>query len=196
VLNYYQKHYNNLMNSKQPNPAFNQTEVTLRFLANSVYQGVMEKKNNVREPTKDDYKFYRKRAFAMVKDMMRGKYPSDHLKDIHMKYVNELINHMKVQDTTDILQKDYPPKLEHEVKELADSELSDDLIEEANKIIMKELDADGSTMDDFVTKKIIKMKAPTPPPIRREANISTEEHKTKGLKKKKSKKPKDSKSSC
>jgi hypothetical protein len=182
------------MNSKQPNPAFNQNEVTLRFLANSVYQDVMEKKNNVREPTKNDYKFYRKRAFAMVKDMMRGKYPSDHLKDVHMKYVNELINHMKVQDTTDILQKDYPPKLE-EVKEHADSELSNDLLEEANKLIMKYLEADGPTMDDFVTKKIIKMKAPTPPPTRREANISTEEHKTKGLKKK-SKKPKEPKSSC
>ena len=182
------------MNSKQPDPAFNQTEVTLRFLANSVYQDVMEKKNTTREPTKDDYKFYRKRAFAMVKDMMRGKYPSEHLKDVHMKYVNELINYMKVQDTTDILQKDYPPKTETDIKEHADSELSDDLLEEANKLIMKDLDVEGSTMDDFVTKKIIKMKTPTPPPTRREANISTEEHKTKGLKKKK-KKSKESKSS-
>jgi hypothetical protein len=173
------------MNSKQPDPAFNQTEVTLRFLANSVYQDVMDKKNTVREPTKDDYKFYRKRAFSMVKDMMRGKYPSEHLKDIHMKYVNELINYMKVQDTTDILQKDYPPKIEHEVKEHVDSELSDDLLEEANNLIMKDLDLEGPTMNDFVTKKIIKMKASPPPPTRREANISTEEHKTKGLKNKK-----------
>ena len=179
------------MSSKQPDPAFSQTEVTLRFLANSVYQDVMEKKNSVREPSKDDYKFYRKRAFAMVKDMMRGKYPSEHLKTVHMKYVNELINYMKVQDTTDILQKDYPPGTEKDVKEEMGSELSDDVVEDANKLMMKELDSNCPTMDNFVTKKIIKVKEPTPPPTRREANISTAEHKTKGLKKRKAKKPKE-----
>ena len=173
------------MSNKQPDPAFSHTEVTLRFLANSVYQDVMEKKNIVREPSKDDYKFYRKRAFAMVKDMMRGKYPSEHLKTIHMKYVNELINYMKVQDTTDILQKDYPPRTEQEVKENINCDASDDILEYANKLIMKDLDSNSPTMEDFVTKKIIKVKIPAPPPTRREANISTAEHKTKGLNKKK-----------
>ena len=182
------------MSNKQPDPAFNQNEVTLRFLANSVYQDVMEKKTTVTEPSKNDYKFYRKRAFAMMKDMMRGKYPSDHLKTVHMKYVNELIKYMKVQDTTDILQKDYPPGTEKEFKEDMESETSEDVLEGANKLIMKELESNGSTMDDFVTKKIIKVKEPTPPPTRREANISTADHKTKGLKKKskKSKEPKTS----
>ena len=185
------------MSQKQPDPAFNQNEVTLRFLANSVYQDVMEKKHVASEPTKSDYKFYRKRAFAMVKDMMRGKYPSDYLKDIHMKYVNELINHMKVQDTTDILQSDYPPKSPtNKDPENNDNEStsSGEIMEQANKLMMKETDADVSTMDDFVTKKIIKMKTPTPPPTRREANIKTEDHKTKGLKRKKKGKKKPNQS--
>ena len=47
------------MSGKQPDPGFNQNEVTLRFLANSVYQAVMEKKTVTKEPTKSDYKFYR-----------------------------------------------------------------------------------------------------------------------------------------
>lgn len=184
------------MSNKQPDPVFNQTEVTLRFLANSVYQDVMEKKSIVTEPSKNDYKFYRKRAFAMTKDMMRGKYPSEHLKIVHMKYVNELINYMKVQDTTDILQKDYPPGTEKEFKEYMESETSEDVLENANKLIMKELDNNESSMDNFVTKKIIKVKKPPPPaPARREANISTADHKTKGLNQKKSKKSKDPKSS-
>lgn len=182
------------MNGKQPDPTFNQTEVTLRFLANSVYQDVMEKKDVVSEPTKADYKFYRKRAFAMVKEMMRGKYQSDHLKELHMKYVNELIVHMKVQDTTDILQSDYPPKIsaKTEVNDDDDNEStsSGEIVEQANKLMMKETEADLSTMDDFVTKKIIRVKIPTPPPTRREANISTLEHKTKGLKKKSKKEKK------
>lgn len=180
------------MNNKQPNPSFNETEVTLRFLANSVYQEVMEKKTAVKEPTKDDYKFYKKRAFAMVKDMMRGKFPSKHLKDVHMKYVNELINYMKVQDTADILQSDYP------TDELVADEVIDDnvftcpeLMEEANKLMMKDLDTGEPTLDDFVTKKVIRIKEPLPPPKIRVADISTDEHKTKGLKSKKKKKNDD-----
>jgi len=130
----------------------------------------------------------------MVKDMMRGKYPSDHLKTVHMKYVNELINYMKVQDTTDILQKDYSPGTEKEIKEYMESETSSDVLKDADKLIMKDLDRSSPTMDDFVTKKIIKVKEPTPVPTRREANISTADHKTKGLKKN-SKTSKDPKSS-
>lgn len=173
------------MNGKQPDPAFNQNEVTLRFLANSVYQDVMEKREIEREPTKSDYKFYRKRAFAMVKDMMRGKYLSEHLKEVHMRYVNELILHMKVQDTTDILQSDYPPKSPvNKENDDNDSTSSGEIVDQANKLMMKDTDAELPTMDDYVTKKIIKVKTPTPPPTRREANISTIEHKTKGLKKK------------
>ncbi len=181
------------MSGKQPDPGFNQNEVTLRFLANSVYQDVMEKKTVTKEPTKSDYKFYRKRAFALVKDMMKGKYPSDHLKEVHMKYVNELIIYMKVQDTTDIFQSDYPPKSPKNVEESKDDESnnSGEIMNEANKLMMKELDAELPTMDDYVTKKIIKVKEPTPPPTRREANINTIEHKTKGLKKKAKKKKKD-----
>lgn len=186
------------MSNKEPDPIFNQTEVTLRFLANSVYQDVMEKKSTVIEPSNNDYKFYRKRAFAMMKNMMRGEYPSEHLKTVHMKYVNEIINYMKVQDTTDILQKDYPPGTEKkfkDFKEYMESEPSEYVLEDANKLIMKELDNNGSSMDNFVTKKIIKVKKPPPAPARREANISTADHKTKGLKKKKSKKSKDPRSS-
>lgn len=182
------------MSNKQPDPGFNQTEVTLRFLANSVYQDVIEKKTGATKPSKNDYKFYRKRAFAMMKDMMRGNYPSEHLKTVHMNYVNELINYMKVQDTTDILQKDYPTQIEKEFKEMMEIETFSDIVEDANKLIMKDLENNGSTIDDFVTKKIIKVKEPPAAPTRREANISTSDHKTKGLKKKskKSKNPKTS----
>ena len=102
---------------------------------------------------------------------------------------------MKVQDTTDILQKDYPPGTEKEFKEYMESETSEDVLENANKLIMKELDNNESSMDNFVTKKIIKVKEPPPAPKKREANISTAHHKTKGLKKKTSKKSKDPKSS-
>ena len=169
------------MSNKHPDPGFNQTEVTLRFLANSVYQDVMENKTSATKPSKNDYKFYRKRAFAMIKDMMRGNYPSEHLKTAHMNYINELINYMKIQDTTDILQKEYPPGIEKEFKEDITCE---HVVEDANKLIMKDLDNTGATIDDFVTKKIIKVKETLPAPTRREANISTAEHKTKGLKKK------------
>jgi len=179
------------MNSKQPDPRFNQTEVTLRFLANSVYQDVMEKKTEVSDPTKSDYKFYRKRSFAMMKEMMKGKYPSESLKELHMKYVSELINYMKIQDTTDILQSDYPPKSPPKNTDASDdiSSSSGEIMDEANKLMMKESDADVPTMDDFVTKKIIRVKVPVPPPTVRIANIKTDEHKTKGLKKKKKKAP-------
>ena len=110
-----------------------------------------------------------------------------------MKYVNELIIYMKVQDTTDIFQSDYPPKSPKNVEELKDDESnsSGEIMNEANKLMMKELDAELPTMDDYVTKKIIKVKEPTPPPTRREANINTIEHKTKGLKKKAKKKKKE-----
>ena len=44
--------------SKLPVSDFDTNEITLKFLANGVYQEVMEKKTKKNKPTKDDYKFY------------------------------------------------------------------------------------------------------------------------------------------
>ena len=91
-----------------PDSDFDTNEVTLKFLANGVYQEVMKDKNSKQtKPSKEDYKFYKKRVFSLHKEMLKGKYPTDNLKRIHMNYVNELIDYMKVIDRAEILQQEH-----------------------------------------------------------------------------------------
>lgn len=157
------------------------TAMTLKFMANSIYQEIVGQTAQVKRPSREDYKFYKKRVFNMTKEMLKGQYPNENIKEEHMHYVDILIEYMKVQDRSDILQKDY---IECGVLE-KENHSNDDAfdISESAKCMMKEADVAGGPLDGFVVTKKIIIKEQQPLPIIRTVNIKTEEHKTKGIKK-------------
>ena len=157
------------------------TAITLKFMANSLYQEIIGQTAQIKRPTREDYKFYKKRVFNMTKEMLKGQYPNENIKEEHMHYVDVLIEYMKVQDRTDILQKDYVECSALE-KNIHPGDLVFDISESA-KGMMKENDVIGGPLDGFVVTKKIIIKEQQPLPIIRVVNIKTEEHKTKGIKK-------------
>lgn len=164
------------MNKGIPDSSFNANEITLKFLANNVYQELMEKKD--KNPSSEDCAFYKKRILNMVKNMLNGIYPSDSVKEAHMYYVNVLIEHMKVHDRVDILQKEYP-KVSFDIPSTLT--LDDECVVESNKMMMKPT-IHVPTLDDFIHTKIVKIKEPIVYPVKKEIDIKTEEHKIKGIK--------------
>jgi hypothetical protein len=182
------------MTSKMPDSNFNANEITLRFLANNVYQEVMDKKDKKNKPTKEDYKFYKKRVYSLHKEMLKGKYPTDNLKRAHMLYVSELIEYMKVTDRTELLQKDFEKiTTDGDAQDNASNNLSpiaESCTMKADMGIMKQVEGKEGSLDDFVERKTVRMTQPPPLPRKKNIDIKTAEHKIKGLKKKKKKQDK------
>lgn len=158
---------------------FNANEVTIRLMSNNVYKHTLIEKINVDEPTKEEYDFYKKRILHMIKDMFKGTFPNENIKQIHTEYMNIIIEHFKREDTTDIIQKEYTQKeFNQEVKK--DMKPFDITI--SDKAICKDTISKKVTLDNFVTSTHKYAKKPLSIPSKREINIKTEEHKTKGLK--------------
>ena len=162
--------------------SFNTTEITLKFLANSVYQEMMEQRTVCERPSSEDYLFYSERIFNMMKEMLDGKYPNNDIKKEHLNYVDTLIEYMKLQDRTDILQKEYSKQVSFSKYEQHDDE-TDRIFDIANtdKCMMNIIESKQPTLDNFVLTKKVIIKDPLPPPSIREVDIKTESHKTKGI---------------
>ena len=78
------------------NPEFNTNQVTLKYLANSIYQDEKEKNAHVnKKKEKEEFKFYRKRIHALSKEMLKGKYPNETLKKAHKTFKSS----EKIKDT-------------------------------------------------------------------------------------------------
>ena len=165
--------------------SFNTTEVTLKFLANNVYQEMMEHRIAVVRPSTEDCSFYNKRVLNMIKDMLRGKYPTDDIKKEHLHYIDTLIEYMKIQDRSDIIQKEYAKQVSFSKYEQSneDKPMFDISTIDINMVnIISE--PKQPTLDNFVlTKKVIIKETPDHPIIK-DIDIKTESHKTKGIKQK------------
>jgi hypothetical protein len=162
------------------------TQITIKYLANNLYQEIthepMINKNSLE--TKE-IKFYRKRLYSFFKEMIKGKYPNDTLKEKHLEYVKSVIEYIKIMDKSDILQKEhnqdglYTPETD-EFEDISSNKLTD--ASHINKIIMN-IPNKTNTMDNFVEKKKIKITEEFPIPKIKNINIKTKEYRTKGLKK-------------
>ena len=121
----------------------------------------------------------------MIKDMLRGKYPTDDIKKEHLHYIDTLIEYMKIQERSDIIQKEYAKQVSFSKYEQSsnDNPLFDISTIDINMVnIMSE--QIQPTLDNFVlTKKVIIKEVPDHPVIK-DIDIKTESHKTKGIKQK------------
>jgi hypothetical protein len=148
-------------------------------MSNNIYKNALvENTDTIETPTREDYNFYRKRVLHMIKDMFKGKYPNEHLKQIHMDYTNVLIEHLKMQDITDIIQKEHQesPNKTDIKPPLQPFDLSD-----TNKCMYQDNVPKTVTLDNFVTSTSSTELKASHLPSKRIVNIKTEEHKTKGI---------------
>ena len=195
-------------------------DVTLEFLTNPLYHNIINSKSgllNNNKINKQDIKFYRKRIYALSKDLLKGDSPNESLKKIHDDYVNAAIIYLKMIDTKDIIQEQY----ENEKKNIdtSQNEILPDInninfsnemgsnemgsnemgsnestnVADANQQMMRKI-VNISNLDNYV---IITNANNTGNeytiPNKKEINLHTQELKTKGIikKDKKGKKPKE-----
>jgi hypothetical protein len=179
---------------------FNTNEITLKFLANSVYKDEVNKNSEANiKLEKKEYKFYKKRVYRIIKDMMKNNYPNESMKNTHTILVKQIIQYIKHLDTAELIQKEYSEDLNNNnnnnnnnVNENTTSILIKDDIDEANKSMMKQSTKDFGTLDNFVNVKKIKLTNKIFLPKKKNLNIKTKQHKRKGIKKKNRKKEKQS----
>lgn len=153
---------------------------TLEYLTNPQYKKEfkMNKNTNTMVLNKEQCSFYKKRIIALTKDMLKGEYPSEHLEKIHKEYILSLINHFKKVDEIDLIQKEYSDLTLSSSNKDASANIIDASLN--NEIMMIKRNKPIS-IDNFVTKKVIKMKKEIPIPQKKVLNVTTPEHKLKGI---------------
>jgi hypothetical protein len=73
-----------------------------------LYLNSTDTTDDIHKVNLNDIKFYRKRVFALFKNILKGiPPPNKELKKIHDEYVISIILYFKMQDMNDILQQDY-----------------------------------------------------------------------------------------
>ena len=195
-------------------------DITLEFLTNPLYHNMINSKSgliNNNKINKQDIKFYRKRIYALSKDLLKGDSPNESLKKIHDDYVNAAIIYLKMIDTKDIIQEQY--KVDSSSNEIGDNEIGDNEIlpdinninfsnemgsnemgsnestnvADANQQMMRKI-VNISNLDNYVIiTNVNNTGNDYTLPTKKEINLHTKELKTKGIikKDKKGKKSKE-----
>jgi hypothetical protein len=184
-----------LSNTEKSNTERNSTnKFTLEYLTNPLYKKDDLKKNTKTNDfvlNKDQCSFYRKRIIAITKDMLKGEYPSQLLEKIHKEYIQTLINHFKRVDEIEIIQKEYSDlnlkdvsasgavasasasaAVDKSIIDLSNIQLNNEIMMKRNKPV---------SIDNFITKKVIKIKKDIPIPQKKILNVNTPAHKIKGI---------------
>jgi len=197
--------------------SFNTHLITLELLANSVYRSNYSENKDREQEMRElkELNFYRKRVFNIMKEMLRGNVVNETLKEHHDNYVREIINYLKIEDRNEIIQREYNNisetnkeknkndimnkkkicKLETIVETIEDENLIDLSLQRLrNDMIFLTIDNCNNenkviTMDNYVERKERKTNTQSKIifPEKKKINIMTDEFKTKGISKSKTK---------
>tara|TARA_Y100000816_G_scaffold134896_1_gene95311 strand:- start:199 stop:711 length:513 start_codon:yes stop_codon:yes gene_type:complete len=80
--------------------------ITLEFLLNPNYLEKIKTKSNSSDIF-EEIQFYKKRIVSITKEMIKGNYENDDIKNIFFQYTNSLIYHFKNIDKKDLIQEEY-----------------------------------------------------------------------------------------
>lgn len=187
----------------------NINSLTLEYFSNlGAYNKYLNKSKIEKTITNSDKKFYKKRILDSTKKMLKGEFESEPLKEIFNKYIFSLINHFKIIDRNEILQKQFN-NLSGSVTETEfhidfsnnkiNSDISNNLNNNENSIdisdisscnpdelLFKKNDYKILTMDNFVNKKQ-KQREKIHLPLKKNINLREPELKMKGIHKKEKK---------
>jgi len=145
----------------------NINRITLEYLTNKEHKFKIlnpnQISNNLTINNLNDKKFYRRRILDLTKGMLLNNYPDELLSDVKYSfnlYIKTCISYFKIKDETDIIQEDYEIntsnfdeiELIEEINNIClDSNISD-TPEEANKLMMKSINHNKLSLNQFIKK--------------------------------------------
>jgi hypothetical protein len=145
------------------------------------------KKGNLKKINKEEIKFYRKRTYNLFKEIINGNTPEDLLPDVKYAYdnfINSTINYFKTKDRNDIIQSEYNDFVEIHNDIVADVSSNSISNVDADKLLMRSIKINTSTLDKYVLKSKTKTKKDEIiMPQQKEINLTDPEFKNKGIKK-------------
>ena len=121
-----------------------------------------------------DIKFYRKRINQITKDMSKGTFLDNNLKNIFHNYVSEIIHYFKQQDLREIYQREYSDL------SFNNENVDENIHENIDELLT--IPSNPITLNNFV-KKININSGPEIIPIKKDINIKDPIFRKKGLKK-------------
>jgi hypothetical protein len=146
------------------------------------------KKKQSKKENKEEIKFYRKRTYNLFKEIINGNTPEDLHPDVKFAYdnfVNSTINYFKTKDRNDIIQTEYKDFVEtHNENDVIDISANLCCNIDADKLLMRSIKINTSTLDKYVLKSNEKNKKnEIIMPQQKEINLNDPELKNKGIKK-------------
>jgi len=199
----------NIYSDINSNEFNNLNSITIEYFSNTgFYNKYLNKSEIEKYISKSDKKFYKKRIINETKKMLKDEFETDTLREIFNKYIFSLINHFKIIDRNEILQKQFN-NLSGSVTETEfhidfsnnkiNSDISNNLNNNENSIdisdisscnpdelLFKKNDYKILTMDNFVNKKQ-KQREKIHLPLKKNINLREPELKMKGIHKKEKK---------
>ena len=163
----------------------NTDQITLTCLSNPIYHshGTEIINRNTSKISIDEINFYKKRLYALSKDILRGKTQgiSEQVKNAHQEYVNSAINYFKMIDKEEILQNEYKDIVNDRGIETDNTSYKEFDINNANNIMFSSTQETGS-LDDYVSYKKVITKKPQNHPKKILLNLKDEKLRLKGIK--------------
>lgn len=167
-------------------------KITLQYLLNP---NIVVNKTNDNSNLDKEIKFYRKRIYQITKDMSKGNFLNDNLKNTFENYISEIIYFLKQQDLEDIYQKEYIDIIDT-IDTIDNSNISyflsndvslnryNDLSHNIDKLLTISTKDNKSNLDNFIKKINITTEVPSNLiPKKKLVNIKDPSLRTKGLKK-------------
>jgi hypothetical protein len=186
----------------------NLNHITLEYFSNIGLYNKINKTDIESSINKSDKKFYRKRIINETKKMLKDEFENDVTREMFNKYIFSLINHFKMVDTTEALQKEFLDKDEDDNIQIISNETQEDISQNyiivdeivdcddinitdvsnsnPDNLLFKQKDCKILTMDNFIKKKN-KQKEKVIFPLKKHINLRDPELKTKGIQKKQKK---------
>ena len=176
------------MSSNEKDVTLLESNATLTYLTNPVYKTTVDKKHteeDVLQMEANDRKFYRKRIMELTRNMFRGEKIDRDVQNAFDDYVRTCVLHLKIIDTRDILQSDYPIDSMEGAGDVSSNMTHID-IEYATTKTMGRPPNPANVLENFVTRTTVERKEP--PPQKKTINLKANNLRTKGVKAKKKKK--------
>ena len=165
----------------------NTNQITLTYLSNPLYSscGSHNRNSNVDEVSQDEVRFYKKRLYALSRDMLRGKCDgiNEEVKKAHDVFVRSAIDYLKMMDTEEILQNEYKNM---EQKQMSLDTCPDFDMNDVNNTLFPSRQ-EVSTLDGYVNSKKVSVREQQKHPQRIRLNLRAENLRLKGIKTKEKK---------
>jgi hypothetical protein len=167
-------------------------QITLDCLLNKESLNKYIKSQKTKSIDKYERKFYKKRIYALFKEIITCNQPSNLSPEVLYAYdnfVNSCIHYFKAIDNNDLNQAEYQElELKNDVSNSNMPDLNEDSTfsksEEADKFLMRSIKIDPPTLDKYVKIKSTKQQESIILPKQKNIDLLNPELKIKGVKKK------------